>query len=156
MGNQNDLSEILILGVGNILLQDEGIGIHAVRELEKMEWPDHVKLLDGGTGGFHMLSVFQEYKTIIMIDAALDQDPPGTIKVLEPKFSKDFPRALSSHDIGLKDLLDSANLLGPLPKIHLIAVTIKPQQNLEMELTENMRNILPEIVDRLKEILKMQ
>ena len=155
MGNQNDIDEILILGVGNILLQDEGIGIHAIRELEKMEWPDHVKLLDGGTGGFHMLSVFQEYKTIIMIDAALDQDTPGTIKVLEPKFSKDFPRALSSHDIGLKDLLDSANLLGPLPKIHLIAVTIKPQQDLEMELSENMRNILPEIIERVKEILKV-
>jgi len=155
MRNQNDLNEILILGVGNILLQDEGIGIHAISKLEELGWPDHIKLLDGGTGGFHMLSVFQEYKTIIMIDAALDQDPPGTIKVLEPKFSKDFPKALSSHDIGLKDLLDSANLLGPLPKIHLIAVTIKPQQNLKMELSDEMREILPEIVKEVKNILNL-
>lgn len=146
--------EILILGVGNILLQDEGVGIHAIREMEELEWPDHVKLLDGGTGGFHMLSILQEYKTIIMIDATLDSDPPGTIKVLKPKFSKDFPRALSSHDIGLKDLLDSANLLGPLPKIHLIAVTIKPQQDLEMELSREFRHILPEIIKKVKEVLK--
>lgn len=155
MENQNKLNEILILGVGNILLQDEGVGIHAIRKMEELEWPDHVKLLDGGTGGFHMLSILQEYKTIIMIDAALDKDPPGTIKVLEPKFSKDFPRVLSSHDIGLKDLLDSANLLGPLPKIHLIAVTIKPQQDLEMELSDEFRQIIPEIITKVKEILKV-
>lgn len=147
--------EILILGVGNILLKDEGVGIHAIRKMEEMEWPDHVKLLDGGTGGFHMLSILQEYKTIIMIDAALDNDRPGTIKVLEPKFSKDFPRVLSSHDIGLKDLLDSANLLGPLPKIHLIAITIKPQQDLEIELSREFRLILPEIIKKVKEILKV-
>lgn len=155
MENMNKPDEILILGVGNILLKDEGVGIHAIRKMEEMEWPDHIKLLDGGTGGFHMLSVLQEYKTIIMIDAALDDDPPGTIKVLEPKFSKDFPRVLSSHDIGLKDLLDSANLLGPLPKIHLIAITIKPQQDLEMELSDEFRLILPEIITKVKDILKM-
>ena len=155
MVNKNDLHEILILGVGNILLQDEGVGIHAIRKMEEMDWPDHVKLLDGGTGGFHMLSILQEYKTIIMIDAALDNDPPGTIKVLEPKFSKDFPRALSSHDIGLKDLLDSANLLGPLPKIHLIAVTIKPQQDLEIELSDEFSKLLPEIIIKVKEILQI-
>ena len=154
MKNRNKHDEILILGVGNILLQDEGVGIHAIRKMEELKWPDHVKLLDGGTGGFHMLSILQEYKTIIMIDAALDEDPPGTIKVLEPKFSKDFPRVLSSHDIGLKDLLDSANLLGPLPKIHLIAVTIKPQQDLKIELSDEFRQILPEIITKVKEILK--
>ncbi len=155
MKNRIKPDEILILGVGNILLQDEGVGIHAIRKMEEMEWPDHVKLLDGGTGGFHMLSILQEYKTIIMIDAALDNDPPGTIKVLEPKFSKDFPRVLSSHDIGLKDLLDSANLLGPLPTIHLIAVTIKPQQDLEIELSDEFRQILPEIITKVKKILKL-
>jgi len=155
MENRNKPDEILVLGVGNILLRDEGVGIHAIQKMEKMEWPDHVKLLDGGTGGFHMLSILQEYKTIIMIDAALDNDPPGTIKVLEPKFSKDFPRALSSHDIGLKDLLDSANLLGPLPKIHLVAITIKPQQNLELELSDEFSQILPKIIAKVKEILEV-
>ncbi len=64
---QND--KTLILGLGNILLQDEGIGVHTLRELEKMEWPEHVELLDGGTGGFVLLSLFQEYKNLVIIDA---------------------------------------------------------------------------------------
>ena len=144
---------ILILGIGNILLQDEGIGVHAIREMEEMEWPENIHLLDGGTGGFHMLSHIQEYKTIIMIDASLDDNPIGTIKLIEPKYSKDFPKALSSHDIGLKDLIDSANLLGPLPKIHLITVTINPQQEIGMELSEKIQSTIPAIISRVKKIL---
>ena len=89
MSEQNTL----ILGIGNILLQDEGIGVHAVQEMEKMEWPGHIHLLDGGTGGFHILSLLQEYSNIIMIDASLDKNPIGTINPIEPKFSKDFPKS---------------------------------------------------------------
>ncbi len=151
MSEQN----ILILGIGNILLQDEGIGVHAIREMEKSEWPDHVQLLDGGTGGFHILSLLQEYETIIMIDASLDNNPIGTIKLIEPKFSKDFPKALSSHDIGLKDLIDSAILLDSLPKIHLITITISPDQDIGMELSTEIKNKIPGIISKVKNILSI-
>ena len=144
---------ILILGIGNILLQDEGIGVHAVREMEKMEWPENIHLLDGGTGGFHMLSHIQEYRTIIMIDASLDDSQVGTINLIEPKYSKDFPKALSSHDIGLKDLIDSAILLDSLPKIHLITVTINPQQEMGMELSDKIQSTIPAIISKVKRIL---
>ena len=144
---------ILVLGIGNILLKDEGIGIHAVREMEKMEWPENIHLLDGGTSGFHMLSLLQEYKTIIMIDASLDNKTIGSIGLIEPKFSKDFPKTLSSHDIGLKDLIDSVNLLGSLPKIHLITVTIHPQQEVGMLLSGKIQAIIPQIVLKVKKLL---
>lgn len=145
--------KVLILGLGNILLQDEGIGIHTIKFLEKLKWPEGVDLLDGGTGGFHILSILDEYPAFIMIDAALDDYPPGTIRVLKPRFATDFPKALSSHDIGLKDLIESANLLGPLPKIYLIAVSIQPEQELNMELSGNFPNVLPEIATEVKKIL---
>jgi len=145
--------KLLILGLGNLLLQDEGIGIHAIKYLEKFEWPDGVDLLDGGTGGFHMLSILDDYPVFIMIDAALDNYSPGTIRVLEPKFSNEFPKALSSHDIGLKDLIESANLLGPLPKIYLIAVSIQPGQKLNMELSFELSHVLPDIATEVKKIL---
>jgi hydrogenase maturation protease len=90
-------NKTLILGLGNILLQDEGIGVHALREMEKLKWPPHVDLLDGGTGGFVLLSLFQDYQTMIIIDAALTNDPPGTIKTIQPKFAKDFPKSLITH-----------------------------------------------------------
>jgi hydrogenase maturation protease len=149
-----DQQKVLILGIGNVLLSDEGVGVHAIHEMEKMDWPDNIFLLDGGTGGFHILSLVQEYPIIILIDATLDQDPPGTVKVLEPKYSKDFPKALSSHDIGLKDLIDSAILLKSLPKIYLVTITIQPEQQVDTELSPEIHETLPEITKTVASIIK--
>ena len=62
----------LILGVGNLLLKDEGVGIHVIRALEKETLPAHVTLMDGGTGGLHLISWLTGYDHIIMVDATLD------------------------------------------------------------------------------------
>jgi hydrogenase maturation protease len=114
--------------------------------------PSHVTLLDGGTGGFHLLNWLQEYEEIILIDATLDGNPPGTVRIIHPRFSNEFPRTLSSHDIGLKDLIESASLLGPLPKTTLITVSVDPEQSLNMELSP----IISESVSKVqREITKM-
>ena len=148
------MEEILILGIGNVLLGDEGIGVHAVRAMEGMAWPEHVHLLDGGTGGFHLLSIFQEYKKIILIDATLDGREPGTVTLLKPRYAKDFPQTLSAHDIGLKDLVQSAALLGYLPEIILVTVSISDQQPLTMELSEVVKKSIPAVIDAAKGLLK--
>ena len=105
----------LILGVGNVLLKDEGVGIHVVRELENETLPGHVEVLDGGTGGIHLLSWIQDYDRIIMIDATLDSYPPGTIRTLRPRYSKDFPLFMSAHEIGLKDMFEAMIVTNKLP-----------------------------------------
>lgn len=128
-------NKILVLGIGNVLLGDEGVGVHVVQELEKYEMPSHVTVLDGGTGGFHLLNWLQEYQKIIMVDATLDGKPEGSIGIVKPRFSNEFPRTLSSHDIGLKDLIESASLLGDLPEIILFTVSVCPEQSLTMELS---------------------
>ena len=154
MKNANKTAEkILILGVGNVILGDEGVGIHAVRYLETQELPANTELLDGGTGGFHMLSVMEDYKTLIMIDATIDSKEEGSISLIEPKFASDFPKAMSSHDIGLKDLVETATLLGHMPKIYLITVTVKDISEVRMTLSENVENSLPEIAKLVKSIL---
>ena len=146
--------KILILGIGNVLLGDEGIGVHAVKCLEQQQFPDFVDLLDGGTGGFYMLSILEAYKTIIMIDATLDDLPAGTINLIEPEFASDFPKALSSHEIGLKDLVESAALLNHLPKIYLITVSVKEIADISMELSPEIQNIFPKIHELINDILK--
>lgn len=145
--------KILILGVGNIILGDEGIGIHAVRYLETQELPANVELLDGGTGGFHMLSVMEDYKTLIMIDATMDSKEEGSISLIEPKFASDFPKAMSSHDIGLKDLVETATLLGHMPKIYLITITVKDISEVRMTLSKEVEKSLPEVGKMVKSIL---
>jgi hydrogenase maturation protease len=144
---------ILILGIGNILLGDEGIGVHAVRILEERTYPANIRFLDGGTGGFHLLSIFQQYKKIILIDATLDGHKPGKVSLLKPKFATDFPRTLSAHDIGLKDLVQSSALLGFLPEIFLVTVSISDDQPLSMELSPAVQQSMTEIEEIVNELI---
>ena len=146
--------KILILGLGNILMGDEGIGIHAVKEFKKRKnIPENIAVLDGGTGGFHLLSYLQEYPLIIMIDAALNNDPEGRIKIIKPKFASDFPKGLSAHDIGLKDLIESIALLDKLPEIYLVTVSIKVFNSMTMELTPAISRTIPIIINEVDSIL---
>ena len=136
-----------------MLLGDEGVGINVVQQLEKLELPTNVNILDGGTGGFHLLSYLQEYSKIILIDATLDGNPPGTINILRPKFSNEFPRTLSSHDIGLKDLVESAALLGELPEITLITISVHPEQSLTMELSKDIDKAATTVVKKIQSMI---
>jgi hydrogenase maturation protease len=115
---------------------DEGVGVHVVRRLETMPLPDGVTLLDGGTGGLHLLSALQQARHVVLVDATIDGAPPGTVRRLCPRFSHEYPRSLTAHDIGLKDLLDALYLLGAEPDITLFAISIGAVDDLGTELSE--------------------
>jgi len=143
----------LILGIGNVLMGDEGIGVHVVRELEESyadRLPAGTELLDGGTGGFHLLEPLQASRRIVLIDATANGAKTGTVQRLKPKFSTDYPRTLTAHDIGLKDLLDAFYLLpGDLPDITLFAVSIRWPQELGTELSPEMLGCVPQIAEMI-------
>ena len=132
---------------------DEGIGVHAVRYLEQLDLPSHVHCLDGGTGGFTLLEPMQDADRVILIDAAKTSNPPGTIEVLYPKFSSDYPRTLTAHDIGLKDLLDAFYFIGERPNIVLVAVSINMPEEMTVELNPEMKDAIPRIVEKVRELL---
>jgi hydrogenase maturation protease len=144
---------VLILGVGNFLLGDEGVGVHAVHALEGEKLPSHVTVVDGGTGGFHLLSYLQDYPTVVLIDATMDGGTPGAVRVLRPRFAHEFPRALSAHDIGLRDLIESAILVGKLPEIHLVTVSVDNIQDMKTELSPEVHNAIPEVIRAVKNII---
>lgn len=133
---------------------DEGVGVHAVRAIEAGPVPAGVLVVDGGTGGFHLLELFDEHPRMILIDATLDDGAPGTVKVLHPRFATDFPRSLSAHDIGLRDLVESAALLGPLPTIDLITVSIAKVQPMTIELSPALQAALPGVVETVRALLR--
>ncbi|MGE5243587.1 MAG: hydrogenase maturation protease [Betaproteobacteria bacterium] len=142
----------LVLGIGNVLMGDEGIGVHVVRRLEGT-LPPHVTLLDGGTGGFNLLSELIEHDPIFMIDATMDEQPAGTVSVIEPRYLSDFPRTLTAHDIGLRDLVEAAQLLGRLPRIHLVTVSVDTLQPMEVSLSPAIEAAIPEVVDRIRDLI---
>jgi hydrogenase maturation protease len=142
-------NNILVLGIGNLLLNDEGVGVHIVNLLEKEAYAE-ADLMDGGTGGFHLLGFIQSYDCVVIADASLDEFPAGHIRVLHPTFAKDFPKQLSAHEIGLKDLLDAAFLLGNMPDIYLVAISIKEYQEMGIELTTEVKLAIPNAIKQIK------
>jgi len=145
---------ILILGIGNYLMGDEGIGVHLAEQLTKEELPPNVSVLDGGTGGFHLLEYFEKHDIVILADATLDGNIPGTIRLIKPKFARDFPQAMSTHDIGLKDMVSALQLLGTMPEIHLFVVSIESIQQQGIELTDEVRKILPQLKNQIRELVQ--
>ena len=125
----------LVLGLGNILMGDEGIGVHVVRALEQHTLPEGVECLDGGTGGFVLLEPLQSADHIVLVDAAADGNPIGTVTRTTPRFSRDYPPTLTAHDIGVKDLLDVFYIQGGEREVVLYAITIDPQQPIRMSLS---------------------
>ena len=142
-------NSILVMGVGNYLMGDEGIGVHIIQEMAKKDLPEYVDILDGGTGGFLLLSCFQVYPTIIFIDATMDGKPEGTISLIRPKFASDFPSALSVHDVGLKDMIEAVYLMDKVPDIHLFTVSIKEINPMTIELNDKVRDAIPELIERI-------
>jgi hydrogenase maturation protease len=129
------MATTLVLGLGNILMGDEGVGVHVVRRLMALGLPAHVELLDGGTGGFVLLEPLQNAGEIIMIDASADGNPVGTVTRTTPRFSRDYPPTLTAHDVGIKDLLDVFHLLGGEREVILYAITIDPLQPISLDLS---------------------
>ncbi len=144
---------ILIMGVGNVLMGDEGVGVHAVRLLEQQAWPTHVSLVDGGTGGFHLLAHFGDCEVLVLIDATLDGREPGTVSVIKPRYATDYPRSLSAHDIGLKDLVESAALIDTLPQVLLVTISVATLQPMQMTLSPTIEATLPRVVDTVRELV---
>ena len=140
----------LVLGVGNLLLKDEGVGIHAIRALEKEDLPSDVSVMDGGTGGLHLLSWLQDYERIIMIDATLDDNPPGTIRMIQPRYASDFPPLMSAHEIGLRDMIEAMCLMDNLPEIRLVVISAADISEVEIELSPEVQAALPEVIRLVK------
>lgn len=118
----------LVLGIGNVLLQDEGVGIHALGELRRRFSVDAgVDLLDGGTAGVELLRYLDGKDRVLIIDAVAAGHPPGTVFRVE---GADVPRMfhvrISPHQIGLSDVLATALLSDALPG-QMVLFGVEPQ-----------------------------
>ncbi len=100
------------------------------------------------------MSYFEEYPRLILIDASLDDRPAGTIRLIKPRFSADFPRAMSTHDIGLKDLIEGLAILGKLPEIYLFVVSIDMVQAQSLDLSPEVEVALPGLKDQVLNLVQ--
>ena len=147
-------NKILVLGIGNYLMGDEGVGVHIIHQMETMQLPEYIEVLDGGTGGFFLMNVFDTYGKVIFLDATMDGKQEGTITILHPKFAADFPKALSVHDVGLKDMVEALYLQDKLPEMHLITVSVKGIQPMVVGMTEKVEKAIPKTIKTILDLSK--
>ena len=150
--------DILVLGIGNVLLTDEGVGVRALKELERRYiYPENVELLDGGTAGIELLRHIRNRDYLIIIDAMKWNQKPGTVGRVE---GDDVPAAfrtrISPHQLGLSDLLAAAMLTDELPK-NLVLFGVEPESlDIGLDLTDTVEASLEKltgaIIDELRSI----
>jgi hydrogenase maturation protease len=140
--------EILVLGVGNVLMTDDGVGVHVVRRLsaEQSSLPA-VSLVDGGTLGLDLLPMVADARALIVVDAVDLKEPPGTVRVLRgAELHGALGRHISPHQVGLDDLLAVGRLTDGLPD-EVALVGIQPSVvDVGLELTAACAGAVPHAV----------
>lgn len=140
------------MGIGNYLMGDEGVGVHIAQRMEKMQLPAWLEVLDGGTGGFSLMNYFDEHPVIIIVDATMDGKPAGTVSIIQPRFAADFPKALSVHDLGLKDLIEVVYLRDKIPEMHLVTISIDGIEPMTVSLSDEAEACIPEAIGAILEL----
>lgn len=145
------VGKTVILGLGNILLKDEGIGVHVAQALGEASLPEWIEVIDGGTSpdAFHLI---EGAAKLVLVDAARGGGEPGSIYRLSLNDVAARPElSLSSHDIGLIDSLQLLALLGQSPAETLI-IGIEPKEiDWGLELSPELKQRVPRIIELILE-----
>lgn len=142
--------KVTVIGIGNILQCDEGVGVRVVEKLiNDYSFPENVSLYDGGTTGMHgLLPLIEETDSLIVIDAVNGKGEPGEIyRFTLDDFKLTIPKKLSAHDIGFIECLAVAELNGSLPK-STVVIGIQPEdmETMSMELSELVKERIDDLV----------
>jgi hydrogenase maturation protease len=142
------VEHVLILGLGNPLLGDEGIGVRVVEELKRLELPEGVTVVEGGTAGLGLIGLMEGYRRVIIVDAADMGHPPGRVVRFTPPEAqfKTAKAPLSLHQIGLGEVLALANTLGVAPAEPTI-IGVQPSRIEEgIGLSPEVEGAIPQII----------
>jgi hydrogenase maturation protease len=138
----------LVLGIGNVVHSDDGVGIHAIDRLRRHEHlPPGVKLVDGGTHGLGLISHISGFQRLLVIDAIDAGQEPGSLIRLEGAGLEKLPGKPSVHQLGLADLMIAMQLLGERPA-EVVVIGVQPQStDWSVELTEPVRASLGALLE---------
>jgi len=143
---QND---ILILGIGNILLKDEGVGVHVAKRLKEIPLPENVEVLDGGTAGLDLADFIAGRKKLIVIDAVKAGEKPGTIYRLKEENLSIKPKAIMSfHEVDLLDAIHMSIVMDEKPE-EIVVIGIEPK-----DMSDGV-DLSPEIEERIPRIIEV-
>jgi hydrogenase maturation protease len=151
----------ILMGIGNILLQDEGVGVHAVKEIEKRySFEPSIEIIDAGTLGLEIMYMLQDgVDNLLVVDAVMGGKPPGSLYVFRNEEVKKYylKNKLSAHEVGFSEVLALLDLIGKPVKENLILVGIEPVSfDVSLELHEKtaskMEDLIKTVLQELQNI----
>lgn len=153
--SQVEPASAMLIGLGNLILGDEGVGVHVMRQLEaEYAFEPRVELVDGGTSGLDLLPLLKDQRRLLLIDALVSDAPPGTIRVIRNgEIRSALTEKVSLHHLGIADLLALAELLDYAPP-EIVLIGIVPERlEMELALSGRLREGMPEVVETVLGIL---
>jgi len=147
------MGNILVVGVGNTVMRDDGLGVHALEEIRSRELPEHVDTIEAGTALIDALPDLREYRKVIFIDAV--QKEGDEIHIVRNPASESLPEGgFTAHEMGIDETLRIKLLTeGSLPEI--VIMGLKPEKiEFGTELSEKIASQIPELVDAVFDEIK--
>ncbi len=144
------MKRIMIMGIGNLLMQDDGVGVHVIRQLEQMDLPPEVELVDGGTHSYDLLEYFSQADFCIVIDAMHTGGNPGTVYriPLEELDLRPDPNIQSLHEMSFAEAMYMLQLEGFDPQV--LVYGVEPHTvDLGLELTAAVAEQIPLIIESI-------
>ncbi|MFC2058563.1 hydrogenase maturation protease [Chloroflexota bacterium] len=153
MTEHSTLGTTLIMGLGNLLLGDEGFGVHVARRLKDCQLPDYVRVEEGGVGGFNLLGHLEGVDRLLVVDVMMVDSPPGKLILFKPgpNFGEPGKRIVSFHQVGALELVHMWGLLGYEPEI-LFLVTRPEKMEWSMELSPPLQSAERQAVKLIGEL----
>jgi hydrogenase maturation protease len=151
----------ILMGIGNILLQDEGVGVHVIKEIEKRySFEPSIEIIDAGTLGLEIMYMLQDgVDNLLVVDAVMGGKPPGSLYVFRNEEVKKhyLKNKLSAHEVGFSEVLALLDLIGKPVKENLILVGIEPVSfDVSLELHEKtaskMEDLIKTVLQELQNI----
>ena len=149
-------NSIVVLGVGNILLTDEGLGVHVVKELkENYNFTPEISLIDGGTMGMELLTYMRGMKRILLIDAINGGEAPGTVyEFPHRELEQYFTEHISVHEVGMQDIL-RIRAIQENPLEDAIVIGVEPESlEIGFEPSAPVQAVLSEVKERVLRVLR--
>ncbi len=141
-----------VIGVGNVLLCDEGVGVHVVRELSRRGEPPGTEFLDGGVAGATLLNLIEGEERVVLIDAADAPLPPGTVvRLLADDLSSGGAPRWSLHDLNLAGVLGMMRLRETLPELLVLGIVPADIGTYSLDLSAQLSRRFEEILGKVRE-----
>ncbi len=143
------MKKVLILGIGNILQSDDGIGVHIVNEMQMSDipLPENIELLDGGTAGHDLIALMEGWDKIVIVDALKAEGKPGEIYRFRPEQAKQTHISYSLHEVGIMEVIRDLNILGENPEIEFVGIIPEDITTMDITISNAVRESIPRAIE---------